>query len=132
MSYDPVAIVLKELHAHGVADKDIEVDRSTNHPKIRFTFDGKPLLHVVPGSPSDVRGWHRSLTDLRRTMGVGRIVIKSKSAKRRRRNPTERKETLADLSFSTRPDPLASLQAVADRLKAYIADAWRMGEAAFL
>jgi len=127
--YDPIEVVTTELQAHGVTEWTI--DRSNNHPKIRFEFNGNQIMFVVPSSPSDRHGWQNSLTDLRKRMGVRRLVTKSASPKRKR-NQTEAKVSLTDLSFSVRPDPFTSLAVVADRMKAEIADAWQRGEHALL
>lgn len=127
--YDPVEIITKELQLHGVTEW--RVDRHSNHPKVLFTFNGKPMMYVAPSSPSDRLGWRNALTSLRKMMGVKRLITKSKAPKRRR-NRTETKISLTDLSFSVRPDPFANLSSVADRLRKQINDAWRSGESAFL
>lgn len=129
MSYDAVDVIVQELQRQGVTAW--EIDYHHNHPKIRFVHNGKPMMFVVPGSPSDVRGWQNSLTDLRKMMGVKRIITKS-SGPKRRRNRTETKVALADLSFTVKPDPFASLSIVADRMKYEIQHAWRAGEMGFL
>jgi len=130
MPYDAVETVTRELEVHGVTEWTVEQGK---HPKIRFVFNGQSLMFVVPASPSDAyHGPDNSLTDLRRLMGVKRVIAPKRQGPKRQRNRTEAKVGLADLSFSVRPDPFASLAVVADRLKAEIAKAWQSGEMAFL
>lgn len=129
MLYDPVEVVTDELERHGVTKWD--VDRGHNHPKIRFTFNGQQLTFVVAGSPSDSHGWENSLTDLRKRMGVKRVIVKSKTPKRKR-NRTEARTGLNDLTFTMKPDPFAGLAVAASRMKAEIGNAWQAGETAFL
>jgi len=130
MPYDAVETVTRELETHGVTEWTVE---HGNHPKIRFVFNGKPLMFVVPGMPSDTyRGPENSLAELRRLMGVRRVIGPKRQGPKRQRNRTQAKVHLADLSFSVRPDPFTSLAVVADRMKAEIAEAWQSGEMAFL
>lgn len=130
MAYDAVEIVTQELRTHGVTEWTVEPG---NHPKIRFIFNGKPLMFVVAGTSSDTyRGPDNCLTELRRVMGVKKVAPPKRQGPKRQRNRTEAKVRLADLSFSVRPDPFTSLVVVADRLKADIAKAWQNGEMAFL
>jgi len=129
MLYDPVKVVTDELERHGVTEWD--VDRHSNHPKIRFVFNGQKQMFVVAGTPSDRHAWENSLTDLRKRMGVKRLVNKSSTPKRKR-NKTEIRTSMAELSFTVQPNALSALSVVADRLRAEINDAWQAGERAFL
>lgn len=115
MSYDPVETVTRELRLHGITEWSIETPHA-GHTKIRFVHQGKPITFVVPCSPSDRRGWRNSLTKLRQTLGVKRIIVKN-DGPRRARNRTEPNVTLTDLTFAVRPDPFLVLAALAERME---------------
>lgn len=107
LSTDYTRAVLAELATHGVTEYDIEDGRK--HRKLRFIFGGKPILYVMPKSPSDWRASLNAVSDLRRIMGVDRLVVKNAE---RRANPKARaapRDTAGPDSFTPMHDGLAAL-----------------------
>lgn len=71
--YDEALIA--EIRAHGV--KTWRIDKAGRaHPRLMFEFAGRPLMYVMPNTPSDKHGVLNALSDLRRLMGVKRIIRK--------------------------------------------------------
>lgn len=129
-----VDALVSELRSHGVSDWS--VDWAHNHPRLSFAWEGGVITHTMPGSPSDrFSGIERSVSDLRRRMGVKRVIL-PKSA-----GPAKpRKRTFVSLAglpdvFTVRADPMMALAAVKDRLEEALAravvDARWLGRFAF-
>jgi len=97
--------LIEELRVHGV--KNWEIDDKGRHNKLRFQWGDRTLMHVFPKTPSDRRGILNSLSDLRHTLGVRRVIRKS-SAPERQRCPVEKPEKL--LTITVKPSPFADLK----------------------
>jgi hypothetical protein len=108
---DYAARLIAELEAHDV--HTYHVDRARPHPQLRFEFNGRKLIYTFPASPSSREGIHNAISQLRRIMGVARIIKKSTSPPKKR-NKTQPHEVL---TFATKPNPLLKLSVVADRLR---------------
>lgn len=124
---DYAAPLLAELRAHGVTDAAIHRPRR-GHPQIRFTWQGRRMFFVFAGTPSDARGQDNALSDLRRLLGVKRIIHKS-TAPAKKRNRTEAPIVL---TFATRPDPLLALAPMKARVQEADRTAFLAGQHAFL
>lgn len=81
MTYIPP--LTAELKRHGATG--IEIDRAHPHPRISFIWNGARMFFVTGSSPSDCKGLDNALSDLRRLMGVRKIVRKSLSRRTRKR-----------------------------------------------
>lgn len=102
-SYAPYLV--EELKIHGV--KDWEIDGNGKHNKLRFRWNDRLYMHVFPKTPSDWHGVKNSLSDLRRQMGVRRIIRKSEGRERRRNHTCPKqnlKITVQDSPFAVLAD----------------------------
>lgn len=70
-----------EIEAHGGEVLRVEI---TKHQRIVFMWQGREMFYVASVTTSDWRAAENALTDLRRQMGVKRLVHKSTRPKRRR------------------------------------------------
>ncbi len=122
------AELLDELQRHGICDAFVE--QHSAHPRIRFTHNGRPMFFVFPSSPSDMRGrgLDNALSDLRRLIGVKKIVHKS-TAPPKKRNKTSPETAL---TFSIKPNPLQSLVVMQHRIVAAKRDVKADGILAFM
>lgn len=102
-SYGP--LLVEELHIHGVTEW--EIDQTGRHNKLRFRWNDKTLLHVFPKTPSDSHGLQNSLSCLRTTLGVRRVIRKSKHKKQKRARSAATAAPPAEISVL--PDPFAAL-----------------------
>ncbi len=80
MTYEQTLI--SELATHGVTDWWI--DRDHPHPQLHFVWQSRPLMYVMSSTPSDRRAHLNAVSDLRRLMGVRRVVHKSERPKRQK------------------------------------------------
>lgn len=100
--------LVEELKAHGVTTW--EVDDQGRHYKLRFEWNGVKLMHIFPRSPSDHRGMENSLSDLRKTLGVRRIIQKCSAKPKVRSRPVTPAQS-GNLRITVKPDPFAALAA---------------------
>lgn len=109
---DYIEAAVAEIRRHGVTAW--EIDRGHNHPKLRFEWQSKEITYILPGTPSDRRGILNSITDLRRVMGVKRLIKHSLSpAKRTSRTIV----TLSAMpSLTVKANPLLALAVVQDNI----------------
>lgn len=114
MCHECEAALLNEIGLHGITEYKIE--RHGSHRTLLFTFREKPIRLVFGVNPSDRHHLQNALRDLRREMGVKRIIDKRPGDRRRAaprlRRPTEA-VTLPKLTAPPRPDPWAALRALA-------------------
>lgn len=119
-------LLVEEIRSHGVVSW--EIDRHHKHPQLHFDWNGAPLMFVFPSTPSDSRGHLNALSDIRRLMGVRRLVRKSTSPPKRH----TRTITLSALSeFTVRPNPLNALAPAAGIARQRVLDAFCAGRFAF-
>ena len=105
MSYVPA--IEAELRRVGVASWSVSYGR---HIKIRFTWQGKPVVFVTLMSPSDAyRGQKNALADLRRILGVKAERRKSERAPKATAPRVHKPPTL---SGATVPDWREKLRAL--------------------
>lgn len=111
MCHECEAALLNEIGLHGITEYKIE--RHGSHRTLLFTFREKPIRLVFGVNPSDRHHLQNALRDLRREMGVKRIIDKRPGDRRRAaprlRRPTEA-VTLPKLTAPPRPDPWAALR----------------------
>lgn len=117
-----------ELQAHGVTEW--RVTRRSKHPAIEFSWHDGTLRYVYAGTSSDRRSADNAVSDLRRMMGVKRVVVKSEAPKRMR-NRTTSKKTITLETFA-RDNPLAVLADAKDKAKARVVEAEVAGRRAFM
>jgi hypothetical protein len=104
LAKDYIRAVKAELAAHGVAE--YQIDDGRKHKKLRFSWQGKDVLYVMPKSPSDWRASMNAVSDLRRLMGVDRLVVKN----------AERRAAPRSRAASKAPPPPESLTLARDGL----------------
>lgn len=71
---DYLTTLTAELRAHGVTKWDVE--RNHRHPRLYFWHKGRRMFYVMPSTAGDRRGHLNALSNLRRMMGVKRMVRK--------------------------------------------------------
>ena len=98
--------LVAELERHGVTDYSIVP--GGKHRSMKFRFDDREIRFVFPSSPSDWRGLQNSLSDLRRMMGVHRIIHKAATGRGHRRRG-EPESVPMPTTFTVRPDPFQVL-----------------------
>jgi hypothetical protein len=80
------------------------------------------MMCVFPASPSDQRGVHNALSDLRRQMGVRRRICKSAKPRRQRGHngggPSGAPASPAPLVLTVRPNPFDQLAPLLAQLRA--------------
>jgi hypothetical protein len=107
------AALINEIRLYGVAEYRIEQHGS--HRTLLFTFRDRPVRLVFGTNPSDRHHKMNALSDLRRAMGVKRLITKRSGA--RPAVPPPRRSApvtaLPVLTASPRPDPWAVLQTLA-------------------
>ena len=100
-------LLIAELFAHGITN--YRVDDTGNHNRLYYRANGRERFFVFPSTPGDRKGRLNSVADLRRQLGVKRIVRKSSRPKRRR----ERRAELVTVdSFTLLPNPFDELPAL--------------------
>lgn len=60
-------VALDVLRVHGVEDYTLEQTKST-HYKLKWTYQGHPMIYVLPSTPSDRRGVENVAAGMRRMM----------------------------------------------------------------
>lgn len=111
MNYAPALVA--ELKSHGV--QQWEIDDKGKHNKLRFVWQGRTLMHVFPRTPSDRRGILNSLSDLRHSLGVRRLIKKSSTSERRPRKSQALPEK--PLTITVKPSPFENLQTLLEPRK---------------
>ena len=113
-------LLIAELFQHGITE--YRVDDSGNHNRLYYRVNGRERFFVFPSTPGDRKGQLNSLCDLRRALGVKRIVRKSTRPKRRRERRAEpvRVEsfTLLPNGFDALPDLLHPAHDACERIEA--------------
>jgi len=105
---DPyLSALVRELKSHGVTQ--YEVKKGRKHRRLIFTFQGREMFYVMPSTSSDFRAPLNAQSDLRRLMGVERVITKSASPRPRKRRLEAEPECPC---LTVRPDPFAALQSV--------------------
>lgn len=108
MSENYAPLLIEELRTHGV--RDWRLDNTGTHNKLYFSWGGRTLMHVFPKTPSDRRGVLNSLSDLRHSMNVRRVIRKSENlVVRKRRAAVSPTPSLKGVTITTRPDPFVIL-----------------------
>lgn len=74
-----------ELASHGVLD--VTEEKGRKHIKLRFVWNGEPKLLVVPSTPSERWGGEKARQNVRRLLGVDRVIVKSARARKRKAKP---------------------------------------------
>ena len=108
--------LIAEAKLHGV--KEVAVENRRSHLCLRFWFGGREIMFVFAASPSDHRGIHNSLSDLRRVMGVRRLIKKAKRVpgdKGKRGGPAHASLPPLPTSFPVKPNPFDQLSALLRR-----------------
>lgn len=107
--------LINEIHLHGVSQYDIEPHGS--HRTLRFTFNGNKVMLVFGTNPSDRHHLQNALSDLRRAMGVKRIVTKRRAARPSmlRSRPRAAPPVLPSASAAPLADPWAPLRGLAEK-----------------
>lgn len=117
--------LIEELKLHGV--KEYEIDRTGKHDKLRFRWQGKTLMHVFPKSASDsYRGLLNSLSDLRKSLGVSRIVRKSETRVEKIRRKPVAPVSAEKLTITVKPDPFTVLARIKEPPKPEVVRCPRM------
>lgn len=115
-----------EIEAHG--GEVLGIDQGRTHRKLRFRFNGEEQFHTMSVTPSDRNSTLAALTQLRRQMGVKRIVEKSTRPKSRHEAPPEPEPEAPSLTLA--PDPwevlrdtrqyeVLEVRQLAERLRGY-------------
>lgn len=107
--------LINGIRAHGVTDHDVEPRGS--HRTLRFTYNGRKVTLVFGSNPSDRHHLQNALSDLRRAMGVKRIVIKHRATQPSmpRLRMRGASPVLAPPSAAPLADPWAPLRALAEK-----------------
>ena len=100
-----------ELRSHGVTDWRVE--RRSKHPSLVFAWQGGELRYIFAGTSAHHRAPENAASELRRMMGVKRVVTKSDAPKRTRNRTTSK--TPLSLETFARENPLAALSAAKDK-----------------
>lgn len=109
MSNEYVAALTEELRTHGV--HEWFVDETGKHNKLRFRWNDRSMMYVFPKTPSDSkRGVLNALSDLRRSLGVRRVIRKVEAREQRQRSPE--KAHKEQLVITVKPDPFAILATI--------------------
>ena len=87
------------------------VEHGGKHPKLRFSFDGRDLCIVYPGSSSDHRAQANAVSFLRRILGVRRAPPPNPTKLPPNPGHRARRQTISPppAQISARPDPFAAL-----------------------
>lgn len=128
MSENYADILTDELSAHGVKRWEVEVNHK--HPQLHFEWNGKEMMFVFPNTPSDRRGRLNALTDLRKIMGVRRVIHKSATPHRRKTRTVVSIPALGE--FTIRANPFDALALYAERAHNLVVEARWNGQFAFL
>ena len=81
---DMTAALVAELEAHGATEIEREITGGA-HQVLRFKWRGRERSFFYPFSPSDgQRATKNALTELRKVLGVKRIITKSGKPKQRK------------------------------------------------
>lgn len=108
-----VDIVIAEARRHGATD--FRTEHGASHIKVRFVFQGRPILFVASHTSSDRRAGLAALTTLRRMMGVKKIV--RRKAPHRKFGPVQRHEPPVTCpTLTVFPHPFEPLGAIAARV----------------
>jgi hypothetical protein len=102
--------LVAELESHGIGEHWLEA--GGKHNRLYWRRDGRTRFFVFPTSPGDVRGIRNSLSDLRKELGVKRVI--RRAAAKPPRKPRERRVAPVPCpALSAPPDPFAALTALA-------------------
>ena len=110
MCQDCEPALVAEIRAYSVTEYEIE--RHGSHRALLFTYDGRPVRLVYGTNPSDRHHLLNAISDLRRAMGVRRIIVKRRGPRATR--PPRRSApppVLAPPSAAPISEPWAPLQA---------------------
>lgn len=111
MRNDCLNALLTELNHQGITD--FAVEHGGKHWKVRIVHGGRLYRAVCPVSSSDWRAPRNAVSDLRRSLGLERVIRKSGRRKRkgRKRPAAERGPcpTPAAPLAPVKPDPWAAL-----------------------